>query len=62
MNNSTQKNPVGRPCKPAEIQLSEIIQFRVTPGEFSSLTAAADKRGVSLTALIRGILKGAGLV
>jgi len=58
----TKTNPVGRPSLPIEKRQSEVVQFRVTPGEFSSLTAAADKRGVSLTALIRDVLQDAGLI
>jgi hypothetical protein len=54
MNNSTLKR--GQPPLPIEAKKSEIILFRLTIGEKASLNAIAQKRGLSLTALIREAL------
>jgi hypothetical protein len=43
----------GRPPISPEDRLSELVQFRLTPGELASLTAKAEERGASLTDLIR---------
>jgi hypothetical protein len=47
------KKRMGRPPVPAEDQLSEIVQFRLTPNERKACEAAAERAGVRFSAWIR---------
>jgi predicted HicB family RNase H-like nuclease len=44
---------IGRPTKPPEDSLSEIVPIRLTPGEREQCEMAAERAGRKLTAWIR---------
>ena len=47
------KKRMGRPPVPAEDQLSEIVQFRLTPSERKACESAAERAGERFSAWIR---------
>jgi len=46
----------GRPRKPRELVKTEVVKFRVSPGEHDQVQRMADHRGMSMSDMIRDCL------
>ena len=54
------KRPVGRPPKPSGERLSDAVYVRLTPRERDAIDREARKRGVTVSEIVRELIRDAG--